>query len=119
MLLLILGPLIFCMRGAVTEEGEGLARLDPNSVGITPEGRDSSFRLSWFEGFGVSVRMFIGLEVPSGSKWAPSEDFLMDRMFGSWRFRLRFSTFATLLRILGWIVVPIAVAAIAQNLMRR
>jgi len=85
-LILVIGTLIFHGDGAV-------------------EPRNS---LKWLEAFSVSLRVFLPIEVPAGSR-KPSSETL---------WKIRFTSFATLLKLLGWVLVPLLVAGLSGWLKR-
>jgi len=58
---------------------------------------------SYLEAFYVSLNLFLPIEIPSGVFWKPSQNFAI---------------FGTLLKLAGWILVPIGVAGISGLLKR-
>ena len=58
---------------------------------------------SYWEAFYVSLNLFLPIEIPSGAFWKPSQNFAI---------------FGTLLKLAGWILVPIGVAGISGLLKR-
>jgi len=58
---------------------------------------------SYLEAFYVSLNLFLPIEIPSGTFWKPSQNFAI---------------FGTLLKLAGWILVPIGVAGISGLLKR-
>ena len=76
-------------------------------------------RLNWVDAFGVSLRTLIRLEVPVGSRWVPSENVLPLWQRSGRATGPRYSTYATIHMILGWIIIPFVAASIAARLGRR
>ena len=66
---------------------------------------------SYFEAFWVSLNTFLPVEIPSGADWKPSSQIIP--VLG-----IKFTTSATLLKLAGWILVPIGVAGMAGLLKR-
>jgi uncharacterized protein YjbI with pentapeptide repeats len=124
------GMQIFSLPGAVRPKNA--EREPPAEVAvegpITPDGQpllngqwklrmppDKSPDLSYGKALKVSFSQFIPIiEVPSGSMWKPSEN-KFDLLF----WEVPFDVYGTLHRIVGAIVVPLLVAAIAAALYRR
>jgi len=59
---------------------------------------------SYWESFWISLNLFLPIEIPSGSYWIPSQNFAI---------------FGTLLKMVGWILVPIGIAGITGILKRK
>ena len=92
--ILIIGTAIFQLEGAV--------KLD-----IQPPFMISTqVTLSCWEAFWVSLNTFLPIEIPSGADWKPSSQIIP--VLG-----LKFTTFATFLNLVGWILVPVGVAGIS------
>ena len=117
-LVLFLGPLVFSRQGAVTEKLEAQAPA-ANSQPKAAKPTKQPEKLVWFDAFGLGLRLFIGLDVPSGSKWVPSENPLIKGHVLGVAVSMRYSTYATVHRVIGWLLVPIVVASLAQRLRRR
>jgi hypothetical protein len=96
--ILIIGTLIFHLEGAVTPEQ-------------LPSMMSSQVTLPCWEAFWVSLNTFLPIEIPSGADWKPSSQIIP--LLG-----IKFTTFATLLDLAGWILVPLGVAGIAGLLKR-
>jgi hypothetical protein len=96
--ILIIGTIIFHLEGAVTPEQ--LSSM--MSFQVT---------LPCWEAFWVSLNTFLPIEIPSGADWKLSSQIIP--LLG-----IKFTTFATLLVLAGWILVPVAVAGIAGLLKR-
>ena len=92
--ILLIGTAIFQLEGAV--------KLD-----IQPPFMISTqVTLSCWEAFWVSLNTFLPIEIPSGADWKPSSQIIP--VLG-----LKFTTFATFLNLVGWILVPVGVAGIS------
>jgi hypothetical protein len=105
-ILLILGMLIFSLPGAVTG-GEGKRQpAEPSAIG-----RD--IRLNHWDAFALSLHEFLPLDVPFGSRWTPGNEpvrlnlRLRNRVLNV--VTMRPSTCATLLKISGYILVPLQI----------
>ena len=97
--ILIIGTLIFHLEGAV--------KLDIQ----LPSMMSSQVTLPWWEAFWVSLNTFLPIEIPSGADWKPSSQIIPV-------LSIKFTSFATLLNLAGWILVPVGVAGIAGLLKR-
>lgn len=102
---LLLGSFVFSRPGAVKKKGEDADEGSPVQV---------PGRLRWFDSIAVSLRLLSGIDLPSGSEWAPSDDLLVDLRI----LKIRYSTYGTIQRIIGLLLVPIAAAAILDTLQR-
>jgi uncharacterized protein YjbI with pentapeptide repeats len=72
--------------------------------------------LEWHEALRVSVSQFIPIvDIPSGSRWKPSED----ASFNLLGVKIPFDFYGSLHRLLGAIFVPLIIAALAAALYRR
>lgn len=100
-LLLAIGTVIFHLNGAVI----------PNPNLKSPPEWDSQNALSYLEAFWVSFSTFLPVEIPSGADWIPSS-----QIYGL--LGIKFTTFATLLKLTGWILVPVGIAGISGLLKR-
>ncbi|MCK4937787.1 MAG: pentapeptide repeat-containing protein [Methanosarcinales archaeon] len=78
----------------------------PGAVVLKPEANQTLLIWpmdSYLEAFYVSLNLFLPIEIPSGTFWKPSQNFAI---------------FGTLLKLAGWILVPIGVAGISGLLKR-
>ena len=110
--ILIVGTLVFKTEGAVepkTPPGAG----SPNAPGATPDVRHqlSTFDAPWF-----TARVFLPVEIPVASAWQPSSKTVYQAP--AYVPHVRFVTFASGLKMLGWILIPIWVAALTGILKR-
>jgi hypothetical protein len=105
-ILLIFGMLIFSLPGAVTG-GEGKRQqVEPSAIG-------KDIRLNHWDAFALSFHEFLPLDVPFGARWTPGNEPVRLKL----RFRkrvlnvvtMRPSTCATLLKIGGYILVPLQI----------
>ena len=94
-LILLVGTIIFQFEGAVEP------RLDMQPPPHLP----------YWEAFWVSLNTFLPVEIPSGANWIPSSKII--GFLG-----IKFTTFATLLKLAGWILVPVGIAGISGILKR-
>jgi hypothetical protein len=107
--------LIFSSPGAVRPRSVGTSISEHPVTGDSgqralnsPE--EESNGLSQADGLRVSIRLFLPVEIPLANRWEPSEKVLL--------LGFRYSDYATILRILGWILVPLGIAALT-GLLRR
>ena len=71
--------------------------------------------LSWKEASGVSLNYFLPVEVPVGACWqATNETFRLP----PFSVQISFLFWATVLKLLGWIFVPLGLAALGGFLRR-
>lgn len=105
-LVVIAGSLVFLLDGAVQPSQPThlpvIVRPLPEGEGVTS--------LRYMDALRVSFRLFLPVEIPSGSGWKPSSQCF-------WGI-LRFTDFATLLKLLGWILVPVGLAGLTGWLKR-
>ena len=101
-----MNSLFFSVPGTVAarEPRTGLARPEP-------------VRLSSFEAFGVSLHQFLPVDVPLGSPWIPSDrhvditvPLIARKLPAPFDVPSFFATF--FLRLAGWILMPLGVAAL-------
>jgi hypothetical protein len=105
-ILLFFGMLIFALPGAVTG-GEGKSQqTEPSEIA-------KDIGLSHWDAFALSFHEFLPLEVPFGSRWTPGNDPVrLTLPLGKHALNLgtmRPSTYATLLKISGFILVPLQI----------
>ncbi len=101
--ILAFGTIIFHARGAV-ETKKGASPMTGGEA--DPEGRVS---LPWSDAFWMSLRLFLPVEIPAGSDWQPSS-----KTIGG----VRCTSWASLLKVVGWILVPLGVAGLTGFLIR-
>jgi hypothetical protein len=89
--ILLVGTYVFTQPGAVLLKSE-----TNQTLLIRPMD-------SYLEAFYVSLNLFLPIEIPSGAFWKPSQNFAI---------------FGTLLKLAGWILVPLGVAGISGLLKR-
>ncbi|MGB8658565.1 MAG: pentapeptide repeat-containing protein [Candidatus Zixiibacteriota bacterium] len=105
-LAVLVGTCVFRARGAVVpqKDSQAVSTLGPYCE------EDSVCSLKWQESLWFSLRTFLPVEIPSGSEWKPSSQILL--------WILTFSGFASILKLIGWIFVPVGVAGLAGWLKR-
>ena len=102
--ILIIGTLTFHLEGSVV--------LMPNIQSLSMVNPHESV----WESVWVSLNIFLPIDIPSGASWQPSSLFIPK--FWIIPEFMRFTTFATLLNLAGWILVPVGVAGISGLLKR-
>jgi uncharacterized protein YjbI with pentapeptide repeats len=111
LVLLALGTWIFLPTGSVT--------LRKDAAELPSRNQDS---WSVFDAFGVSLHQLLPIEIPLGSQWQPSDKPQHLNMMVAGRTlqigTVRPSFVATILRIAGWILAPLALAAVTGVLRR-
>ncbi len=95
-LVLALGTYIFHREGAV----EAKSRLHLRGSEAEPTATAS---LPWLDAFWMSLRLFLPVEIPAGADWQPSSKTIVGIRCTSW---------ASVLKVIGWILVPLGVAGI-------
>lgn len=93
-----------------TASGQQEAELPGQSKDNKKEAPEVPWSL-WTDPVRLSIRTFLPVEVPLATEWEPSDASLIPHV-------LRFSDFATLEHLAGWVLVPVGVAALA-GLLRR
>ena len=107
-LVLFVGSFVFSRLGAVICKSTN-ASATTHLPSDKAESHKAFVELHWFDALAVSLRILSGIDLPAGSDWVPSNNLFID-----WRiFRVRYSTYATVQRIVGLLLVPIAAAAFA------
>ena len=105
--ILILGTCIFHLDGAVV--------LNPDIQPPPAIGPQDSY----LEAFWVSLNTFLPVvEIPSGADWKPSSQDIWKTQTQWGILGIKCTTFATLLTLAGWILVPVGVAGISGLLKR-
>jgi hypothetical protein len=105
-ILLLFGVLIFSLPGAVTGADGKRQQAEPSTIG-------KDIRLNHWDAFALSLHEFLPLDVPFGSRWTPGNEVV--RLNLRLRKRvlnvvtMRPSTCATLLKISGYILVPLQI----------
>ncbi len=109
-LILMVGTLILHIEGAVEP------KFDIQMVSqATNYGKPHA--LTYGEAFWVSLNTFLPIEIPSGADWKPTSQIMGIQTW--WGFLgIKFTTFATLLKLAGWIFVPVGIAGISGILKR-
>ena len=80
---------------------------------------NSPRQLVWLESLGVAVNLFLPVEVPIGAAWRPSEEPVPIAWMRIGSIPITFAFWATVLRLAGWIIVPLGLATITGILRRR
>jgi hypothetical protein len=99
LIVLLFGAFVFSRPEAVVS-GEG--------------GGKAETKISWRNAFFLAVHQFLPLSLPVKPDWSPSRCVLWKRRYPL----LTAATYANFLHIIGWILVPLAVAAFAGVLRR-
>jgi hypothetical protein len=112
--ILVLGTCIFQRDGAVDLK----PGAQPSSLSQLQADPQTSPSLSWGDAFWLSLRLFLPVAPKEGVAWEPSynEVWEIQTPWGGWG--VRFATVATLVTLVGWIVVPLGVAGLTGLLKR-
>lgn len=87
----------------------------PNAVKLKKDSDCVQHTLSWSEAFSVSLSYFLPVEVPVGACWQATNETFQPAPISA---QIRFVLWATLLKLSGWILVPLGVAALGGFLRR-
>lgn len=98
-LILLFGMFVFEIDGAVVTE-TATSKLAAKMV-----------PLNWGQAFLFSVKHFLPVGIPFGDGLVPSTE-------GIWITGIPFDVFATFMTVIGWVLVPVAVAALTGALKR-
>ena len=111
LLILALGTVVFQYKGAVEPKREAQSTA---AVGTSVGAEECDF----WDGFWVSARHFLPVEIPAGSRWKPTSTFLwvVETRWG--KVGMTFEAFATFLKLAGWILVPVGLAGLTGILKR-
>ncbi len=118
LLLIAGGTVLFSQPGAVGPAAEAKTPQTGQPTAPRPVPH-----LSRAEAFGVSFHQFLPVDVPLGGQWSPAERAInIPLRIGAWHSSCRviptvYSTF--FLRLAGWILVPLGVAALTGILRHR
>lgn len=115
--LILLPLMLLTLAVFVFSQPQAVRRVDP-SLGLEAKAKGSTLTIPDRETFTpvglaarVSMRTFLPVEVPLASGWEPSNHHIAGP--------LRSSDFAAFLKIAGWILVPLGVAALTGLLRRK
>jgi uncharacterized protein YjbI with pentapeptide repeats len=103
-ILLCTSAWIFSLPGAVTPK---------HDFGALPR------RLVWIEGLGVAINLFLPVEVSIGAAWRPSDGPIPITWMKIGSVPLTFAFWATMLRLAGWVIVPLGLATVTGILRRQ
>jgi uncharacterized protein YjbI with pentapeptide repeats len=104
-ILLALGTIVLSRPNAVSMKREAVEVSPPAAQERpTKSSPESEGYSRWGLAARLSFRIFIPVELPLASHWEPSDGHLLEYV--------RFSDVATVLKIGGWILVPLGVAAL-------
>jgi uncharacterized protein YjbI with pentapeptide repeats len=112
---ILLASIIIVVLGSLIFQIDTSIELKQNSEQITiakifyDVTSDKSVPHGLCDGFWLSVKFFLPVEIPFGSEWKPSSKTFL---------RIKFSTYATILKLLGWVLVPVGVAGLTGILKR-
>ena len=105
-ILLVFGMAVFSLPGAVITKQRKQERAEPLPVG-------EEFRLNHWDAFALSFHEFLPLDVPFGSRWSAGNEPVHLKLHLGKRVlnvvTMRPSTCATLLKICGYILVPLQI----------
>ena len=108
-IVLILGTVLFHFNGAVIQK-EPPRVVSQASQQIGP--------LPYTDAFGFATRLLLPVEIPYGAAWEPSRNPICMSCDHSLFWNIRFATVASLLKLFGWILVPIWVAGLTGIIKR-
>jgi uncharacterized protein YjbI with pentapeptide repeats len=109
LLLLLAGSFVFHRDGALIKKAEAKSGVSAK-VESSPE---VVHGVRAIDAFCVSLRLLVRLEIPTGSSLSPSENSLAQRI------PMRYSMYATVHMIAGWLLLPFVAASIAKRFGRR
>ncbi|HME45546.1 MAG TPA: pentapeptide repeat-containing protein [Syntrophorhabdales bacterium] len=111
--LVLLWMFVFWQDKALEPKGEDcVIVVNGTSVKLQPSAKDKDMP-GLASAFWVSVRTFLPVEIPAGSRWKPST-----RAMWQGPLSMTYETFATFLKLFGWILVPVGVAGLTGLLKR-
>ncbi len=113
-LILLLGPFIFHLDGAVKLKQE----KQPTQQIESQRTPDEGYSIAWAEAFWVNIHLFLPVEIPSGSHLEPSTKYIFGVETRWGEIGMKFITFATMLKLAGWVLVPVALAGLSGLLKR-
>jgi hypothetical protein len=113
-LILLLGPFIFHLDGAVKPKQE----KEPTQQIESQHTHDGGHSISWAEAYWVNLHLFLPVEIPSGSNLEPTTNYIFGVETRWGKIGIKYMTFATMLKLAGWVLVPIALAGLSGLLKR-
>jgi uncharacterized protein YjbI with pentapeptide repeats len=105
---LLLGTLVFSRRGATAANGPGTDHIGEKRCKL------HSWWDAFWNGFWVSLTAFFPVSLPLGGERRPSRDVLFVRRLPTWYF----TSLWKILRLVAWVVVPLAIAGVTGLLKR-
>jgi hypothetical protein len=100
---------IFSTPSAVSPKAQNASIERPNPISI-----------SLWNAFGLSFHQFLPVDLPVEPQWIPSTDPIEVKVWAGkvWSVWIRPSSYANFLRLAGWVLVPLGIAALT-GLLRR
>jgi hypothetical protein len=114
LIILLLGAFIFQFRDAVEPKQEAQSIV----VGAPVKMDRGVSKIDFWEGFWISLHHFLPVEIPAGSRWKPTSNPLCTIQTHWGEVCMSFEAFATLLKLAGWILVPVGIAGLTGILKR-
>jgi hypothetical protein len=116
LIILALGTFVFQLKGAVEPKREAQPIV---IVGTSVKAEDPvPPKFGFWDGFWVSVRHFLPVEIPAGARWKPTANSVWTVRTPWGDVSMTFEAFATLLKLAGWILVPVGLAGLTGILKR-
>jgi uncharacterized protein YjbI with pentapeptide repeats len=117
--LLLIGTTVFGLEGAVQpKDKEKFQELISNRC-IQSE-QKLICRLNLSEAIWLSLNTLLPVELPTGKVWEPSPSQSIMVTYKNIKFSLMsYASFASILKLVGWIIVPVGVAGLSGLLQRR
>lgn len=112
LVLVLFGSIVFWQEGAVKPSKEESAQVFQSVAPTSAKANKAAqpARLNFWGALAVSIHQFLPVDIPSGADWKPSGALIM-RFIPS-------HLYASILKIAGWIFVPLGVAAVTGVLRR-
>jgi hypothetical protein len=114
LIILLIGMFIFHLKGAVEPKQE------TQTIVVSAPVRTDEIvpKIGFLDGFWISLRHFLPVEIPAGSRWKPTTNSLCTIQTRWGKVCMSFEAFATFLKLAGWILVPVGVAGLTGILKR-
>lgn len=115
LIILFLGAFVFQLKGAVEPKQEAQVII---FIGAPVCAARAVPKIDFWDGFWIGLHHFLPVEIPAGSQWKPTSNSLCAIQTRWGKVCMSFEAFATLLKLAGWILVPIGVAGLTGILKR-
>jgi len=109
---IFLGAIVFQMEGAVCP-GVTSGKTESATVTMVNCQEAGACQLSFSEALWFSLSIFSPVELPRGKVWEPSRQPIVVRINSTDLRVMSYASFASILKLAGWVIVPMGIAGLA------